>query len=654
MKVTEPNLNLLLLRSVPLDKDLKRYFISKYRHLVRCNGIDFANDKIKHLLSSLKTYKASGDLPSLGIRRSGWVRKLIVYTDCQPHHVFAFLKGLTSWKSEIDVSKTSRSYHVKLSGNTKCHDTPSFLRQWIRCVKMTKEELYLHYWDCRKGSDLPFSKFARHHPLDDWFSYWFTWKRNLKHSFELQPWMEKPAFPELYKKYEPALRTDSTDLERDLVNFLAWLNGRSDVPQEPPPEHLVEYLLSYMSNDIYEMYRDIRDGDIHPLRYSNTDKMSGVYVGDIHYIPKAGTGYRPIAVPNRLIQQGLVPLYRFLSGVLRQLPNDCTFDQGQFDSVIQSRVTTDSRFIGSVDLTAATDYLPMSWLDDFVSSFLPNSEKVRNSLELFQLVSRSKWSNDGYMSEWLVGQPLGTLPSFSWLGLTHNLYLESLSLELGLGHSPYRVLGDDVVIFSKRLHRSYIRTMANRGIPLSLSKSYSGKLTEFAGKTFVKRCNPFLNPDHNLVTWSSLFDWQYSTGIRIPWHLLPRRIKSKITRLTGKLALSGQQCYELVQYVTVPARGSTSQPLIDSQWDDMLVDMWLQLEEETLPEEHHVLHTGAIHLQDRVGVISRTPLEMGGYFRRYYQTRLPEWFRRKFRPATTDRLFSVAKVAAENARLKEI
>jgi len=398
------------------------------------------------------------------------------------------------------------------------------------------------------------------------------------------------------------------------------------------------------------MYHEMQLGN-YPLQFRNTDFMSGAYVGDIHYIPKGGTGSRPIAVPNRFLQEGLVPLYGYLKILLGRLSTDATFDQEKFDPVIQSRVTTDSRFVGSVDLTEATDNLPMDWILWFVTKNILPYPKGWESLRLFQYLARSQWNNDGYMSRWTVGQPLGTLPSFCWLGLTHNIFLESLSLWLGFGHSPYRVLGDDVVIFSKRLHRNYIREFSKRGIPLSLTKTYSGKLTEFAGKTFIKRLTPFLTPDHNVVTFSNLFDWQFATGIRIPWRNLPRKIHKRITRYTGKLAMSGQQCYELIQYLAVPSRGSTRHPFPDKKWEDMLVQLWLLLEEEVLEPDHGQLHTGIICLQDMVGVINSQPLEMGGYFRRYYQTRLPEWYRRKFRPTTTDRFFSTAVVAAEKVGL---
>lgn len=672
MKHVKPNLNLLLLRSIPLDKDLKRYFISKYCHLVRSNGLDYANAKFKHLESCLKTFRSGHDMPSLGIRNNGWVKKLIQYMMCQPHHVLNFLKGIYSWKGEINTWETSRSYHKDLEEISKSHPTPSFMNEWLKMLTKSQRGLRDSYHWYKKHKTSCFHRYCHWHSLHEWMTYWHKWKKRFQVTGTPTA-MERPVFPEVYKDFYQDGTEFSNSYERDFVNYCQWLAGRTDVTghESPQPQFVFELADHQLSDEAMKAVESHLFGeDKDMLSFKSTDFMSGVYVGDIHYIPKSGTGYRPIAVPNRFIQSGLVPLYGLLRRILSRIPQDATFEQDRFDSVIQSRVTTDSRFVGSIDLRSATDHLPLEWISDFVRSLCSKCDDplILKSLQLFELVSRSKWNNEGYMSVWKVGQPLGTLPSFCWLALTHNLFCEGLSLHLGLGHSPYCILGDDIVVFSKRLHKSYIRMMGNRNVPISPQKCFSGKLTEFAGKVFIKKSNPFLTPDHSIVTWQSLYDWQFATGIRIPWERLPKAIKRRITRIFGKLALSGQLCYELGQLVTIPNRGSTRHCFFDEEYRDMLVHYFRLAEEETPEPPEAMVHTGITRIQDTVGVlfkprvhhsilstsltervrvISRDKLEMGGYFRRYYQTRLPEWYRKKFRPTTTDKLFSMLRTAAE-------
>nr|DBA06307.1 TPA_asm: RdRp [Ulva lactuca associated mitovirus 1] len=675
MKHPKPNLNLMLLRSIPLDKDLKRYFISKYCHLVRSNGLEYANGKFKHLESCLKTLRSGHDMPSLGIRNNGWVKKLIHYMMCQPHHVLNFLKGIYSWKGDINTWETSRRYHHELGSiDSNQHKTPSFMNEWWKVLHQSQSSLRKSYQWYRSHKTSRFHRYCQWHSLSEWMTYWRHWKRRFRVTGTPTA-MERPVFPEMYKDYlSSPNNTLSDSYERDFVNLCQWLAGRTDVPTAPQPSWVLDLMRRQLSDEAMNAVESHLHGDEKDmLSFKSTDFMSGVYVGDVHYIPKQGTGYRPIAVPNRFIQSGLVPIYGLLVRVLKNLPLDATYDQDKFDSVIQSRVTTDSRFIGSIDLSSATDHLPLCWIAPFVKELVANHgcEVTELSLRLFELVSRSKWHNEGYMSEWKVGQPLGTLPSFTWLSLTHHLFCEALALQIGLGHSPYRILGDDIVVFSKNFHKAYIREMLKRDIPISRHKCYSGKLTEFAGKTFIKKINPFLTPDHSIVSWQSLFDWQYSTGIRIPWDRLPKNIKRRITRYFGKLAVSGQRAYTLAQLVTVPDRGSTRHRFVDSESDDLLVHYFRLCEEETPDMPEAVLHTGMtliqntvgilftdqvplnhpLSLRERVQVISKTPLEMGGYFRRYYQTVLPDWYRKKFRPTPTDKIFSMLRIAAEEVGL---
>jgi hypothetical protein len=183
---------------------------------------------------------------------------------------------------------------------------------------------------------------------------------------------------------------------------------------------------------------------------------------------------------------------------------------------------TNHLYCGSVDLSKATDNLPLNWgLDIFSRLPILLSDEQRKSLDLFLEVAKGRWNNGGYLDRWSVGQPLGTLPSFPILAITHNLFCEALSFVLGYTHSPYAILGDDLVVFSRKLRTAYIRQMQNCGVPLSLHKSYEGNLVEFAGKIFIPNMAPFYSPDHGqALTWNNLLDYQWASGITVPWNLV--------------------------------------------------------------------------------------------------------------------------------------
>jgi hypothetical protein len=85
------------------------------------------------------------------------------------------------------------------------------------------------------------------------------------------------------------------------------------------------------------------------------------------------------------------------------------------------------------------------------------------------------------------GQPLGLGPSFFTFALAHNQLLEGLCRKHRLPRK-YFILGDDVVIGNRDLHRIYRQCLQNYGCKVSESKTFKSKeLAEFAGFTITKR-----------------------------------------------------------------------------------------------------------------------------------------------------------------------
>jgi hypothetical protein len=626
----QTNINLLLLRSIPLDRHLKRYYLAKYCHLCKNNGVDFANAKFKDLLSALKQYKSSGSLPSVGLRRNGWMKKLISYTDTHPHFVFNFLKGFTSWQLKIDVKKASRDFDLALKSVKSDYAVPRYLKEWIEILNLTFDDRSLIYKSARLSRVHLFHRYCSSHSKREWNIYWRQWHWILKKYRRSSSIVgDRPVFPEMYKDFSD----NSSQSYEDDINRILYLIFISPILSVTSKTYIRNSLNPILCDEF--LNRNFGGNEPQSLISSRLDRS---YVGDIHYIPKSGTSSRPIAVPNRFIQSALTPIYERLDFVVKRLNHDATYDQDKFNTWISSRTRTDSRFIGSVDLSSATENLPLEWIRPFLNS-LELTEEEKISLQLFNEVSRANWNNYGSLSKWTIGQPLGSLPSFSILALTHNLFCESLSLRHGYGHSPYRILGDDIVIGSKRVYNSYIQEMTKRRIPLSHSKCYSGKFTEFAGQCFIRKGYPFMTPDHRLVTWESLFDFQYSTGIKIPWNLLPKNIRNKFTRYSNGKDLSGHTLYLATQFNCMINRGSTQ--INGKSIDWQVLGYFQALSEESELQPEGILHTGITRFLNGTLIINDNKRPVGnGMFRRYIETTLPVWFKRKFRPVSTDKVIS--------------
>jgi hypothetical protein len=359
----------------------------------------------------------------------------------------------------------------------------------------------------------------------------------------------------------------------------------------------------------------------------------------------------------------MVPADLQLEQLLRKLgrARDCTFEQTRLNNWLQNRVSNDTLYAGSVDLHQATDFLPFEWMKTIWSELYDGRVEamVARSWSLFCHASSGAWLNQGYRDRWVTGQPLGALPSFKCLGITHNLLVESLCFTLGYDHSPYAVLGDDIVITNRKVRRAYIRLMTNAGVPLSMNKSYEGRLVEFAGQLFIKGMAPFYNTDQRALTWNSLFDYQWATGVVIPYQNLPRQLQKKVSQKVASVGLSrdyARLCYDLALLYGMPARGSHVPWTGLSRYLELLPALAMQLEESE--------RNGALALDTFSGTVvlpgghpvtfsSRLWAEKDGHFQRYRKVE-PEWFRSKYRPVATDKLIAAAALAIAGSSCKEV
>jgi hypothetical protein len=203
---------------------------------------------------------------------------------------------------------------------------------------------------------------------------------------------------------------------------------------------------------------------------------------------------RIFAMVDPITQWVLYPLHKAIFACLRVWPMDGTFDQ--LAPLQRLRFGAKGRGLFSVDLTAATDRLPMpvqtALLAELTTPAIAQAWAtllVDRNYSFFQL---------GYapfhgVYRYAIGQPMGALSSWASLAITHHFLVQysawrSGIVPYGVIYRNYAVLGDDLVIGDKEVYLSYLQTLEDLGMPVNLGKSIispKGKALEFAKRTVV-------------------------------------------------------------------------------------------------------------------------------------------------------------------------
>jgi hypothetical protein len=670
--------NKLILDSIPVNRDLKRWLLARYQKLCSCNGRAYACDVLKEARIVCKAYRADKDRlkkrdyyeRKLPFRTSGWTKMLLQQMDSNPLNMLQVLKLYVTdaqpTETVAEAAHRQRLYLEEIERRPKL-DVAVLTVGWIDHFAFGERPLTKKRYEREsKERNSLFHRFAAGHTYSEYVHYWHTWHSRLCGYKAISEYdalvdiRQRSVIPEMYKDY----RFDddrSFQLLEDYFVLCSWLKPE-ETPEPwrnpcPLSKEGLEFIRSYVGS--------------HPAAHGNAVGANSTWfpimppplpftyggcVGYVHLIPKSGTVVRrAIAVPQRFIQQGLAPCEHELDRILQRMPMDCTHNQGKFNTKIANRVSNPNLYVGSVDLSQATDNFPFYAADYLISRLFAvrSCHTVRKSWNLFKEVARAPWCCNDRVTRWTKGQPLGTLPSFKAFALGHIVTIESLSFALGYGHSPYVILGDDLLFFNKKLRRGYIGLMNHLDVPLSLPKSHEDNLVEFAGMTFVKNFKPVYTPDHTSLKWESLFDYQRASRVSVPWNKIPKRYRDRIRRLVRISLPEGdaERVYALAAYAARCEAFGPEDPR--ERMNDLLVPVYAHLyaeEDRDLPDP--VLTTG-------IQMVGGHPITLGdygyankgGHLLRYRHLKrpLPEWYRDKFRPVSTDKRLQAAALAIKEA-----
>lgn len=253
--------------------------------------------------------------------------------------------------------------------------------------------------------------------------------------------------------------------------------------------------ISTFSNEYVEIFSDLRSvpkiiADIRLGQKLDRDR-DRVELRRLSAIADYEGKTRIIAIGDYLSQLYLKPVHQRLMKILRKLPGDLTFRQDELPSIIWNHWIK-NRTPTSTDLKTATDRLPVSVSAKVLSKIWMNEDLSKSWLKLMATwdFKNCNRQSDKKHVQYKVGQPMGLYSSWPALALTNHALVRLSAHRIGFSKfKDYLILGDDTVIFNKKVEVEYRETMKKIGVEIDLNDSFSCSKThslEIAKRIFRK------------------------------------------------------------------------------------------------------------------------------------------------------------------------
>nr|UPW42155.1 MAG: putative RNA dependent RNA polymerase [Guangdong mito-like virus 3] len=248
--------------------------------------------------------------------------------------------------------------------------------------------------------------------------------------------------------------------------------------EEPNLLEAFKTVTEYTGKDLYTLY-ERESGHFSKFLSKCTVKglLSNLKLGKLAEKLEPAGKVRVFAIADIWTQSALKPFHDYVFQILKNIPQDGTFDQY---APIRALMNKGFQDIYSYDLTAATDRLPIDLQKQIISLFM--DERFAEAWATL-LVGRP-WYHKGVPLLYAVGQPMGAYSSWAMLALTHHYIVQLAARRSGwkMWFPNYAVLGDDIVIADKGVAKAYLSLMEDLGVGINLSKSLESNvgLAEFA------------------------------------------------------------------------------------------------------------------------------------------------------------------------------
>jgi len=224
----------------------------------------------------------------------------------------------------------------------------------------------------------------------------------------------------------------------------------------------------------------------------NAHGYGNTVCGRLALLTEAAGKIRVVALLDCWSQWALRPLHDWIFGVLKEIPQDGTFDQLRPIKALLKKVQPGCT-IYSYDLSAATDRIPVEIQRLLLAQIFGEEYSVawKNLLVGRPYVIPKRVARECGVPRFLryaVGQPMGAYSSWGMLALIHHAMVQYSAHRAGLDgwFALYAVLGDDVVIADDRVARKYRALCRLLGVTIGLEKSLvaTGRTLEFAKRLF--------------------------------------------------------------------------------------------------------------------------------------------------------------------------
>lgn len=201
------------------------------------------------------------------------------------------------------------------------------------------------------------------------------------------------------------------------------------------------------------------------------NKSKDLLLGRISLASEPAGKTRLFAIGNFWIQSLLKPLHNRLMSILKGLKMDGTYDQmKQFNRATKLSCNLAS---WSYDLSKATDRFPLLILQEVMQHLF--SKEI--SVLWYKLMILIPYSYGNKSYHWRVGQPLGLFTSWAIFALTHHLTVQYCAYKAYgklIYFKDYSLLGDDIVIWNRKVAQMYLHFMNDIGVAINLTKSVTG------------------------------------------------------------------------------------------------------------------------------------------------------------------------------------
>jgi hypothetical protein len=186
-------------------------------------------------------------------------------------------------------------------------------------------------------------------------------------------------------------------------------------------------------------------------------------------------------------QQFLRPLHEQLMGILRTIPDDCTFNQNLVTSRARLWYEAGVSSYYDADMSNASDRLPKAAYELLGNELFPNMGSVWiGSIDYQIAVSRELQnitpSRPSYV-RYATGQPLGMLSSWPFMAILHHTLVWIAAGGRDKAEGNYLILGDDFVTTSEKIYQKYCELLQELGI--NFTNSNSNSHFEFAKRDFI-------------------------------------------------------------------------------------------------------------------------------------------------------------------------